>query len=107
MRALHLIEATPGINQKDIARILSITRASVSVLIRKMVDLGLVDARPDKHDRRAAALHLTEAGRAIYDEVRRGQVAKVYEVLSVIPIETQRVIVEAMAHALGEFQKRV
>jgi DNA-binding MarR family transcriptional regulator len=107
VRALHLIEATPGINQKDIARILSITRASVSVLIRKMVDLGLVDARPDKHDRRAAALHLTEAGRAIYDEVRRGQVAKVYEFLSVIPIETQRVIVEAMAHALGEFQKRV
>lgn len=106
VRALHLIGTNPGINQKDIARILSITRASVSVLIAKMTELGFVEVHPDANDRRATALHLTEPGRAVYDEVRRGQIGKVYEFLSAIPIETQRIIVEAMEHALAEYQQQ-
>jgi DNA-binding MarR family transcriptional regulator len=106
VRALHLIHKTPGINQKDIARILSITRASVSVLIRKMVDWEFVEVQPDENDRRATALFLTEAGREVYNEVREGQVASVYAFLSVVPIETQRILVEAMERALGEFQKQ-
>ena len=105
-RALHMIRSHPGIFQKDIARILIVTPASVSVFIRRMVEQGLVDSHPHPDDRRANGLYLTDLGRQVQKAVRNNLVTNTREFLAVLPIETQRQVVEALEFALAEAQKR-
>jgi len=100
VRTLHFISLDPGIHQKDIARSLAITQASVSIFIRKMISLGLVEKRPDKQDGRAHGLFLSELGTAIYEEIRNQQIAVMRAFMSTIPIGTQRVVVGAIEQAL-------
>jgi DNA-binding MarR family transcriptional regulator len=106
VRTLHFISMEPGIHQKDIARSLVITQASVSVFIRKMISLGLIEKRTDKRDGRAHGLFLSELGKGIYAEIRRQQIAVMRDFMSPIPIETQRIVVESIENALVNSRDR-
>ena len=100
VRTLHFISREPGIHQKEIAKSLAITQASVSVFIRKMISLGLIEKRPDKRDGRAHGLFLSELGISIYAEIRRQQIAVMRDFMRSIPIDTQRIVVESIENAL-------
>lgn len=59
---LSVISANPGINQGKVAKALGIQRTNMVALINKLVELGLVRRALARDDRRAFALHLTQAG---------------------------------------------
>jgi len=100
VRSLHLVGKYPGIQQKDLARILGITPAAVTNLIRKLTAFGLIKAVVDESDKRARNLELTEKGKFIYMEVRTAQIMMAEEYLQPIPLETQEAIVQALEYAL-------
>jgi len=64
---LSVIAATPGIRQGAAGQALGIQRANMVALINELTDAGYVERRPVEDDRRAFALVLTTAGRAIVD----------------------------------------
>ena len=99
VRTLHLILVNPGINQKEVARILAITPAAVSVIVRKLSDWALIDTRISERDRRSSELHLSPTGQEIYENIRVVQVAGMVDMLMVLPLERQRMIVEALETA--------
>lgn len=99
VRTLHLILVNPGINQKEIARILAVTPAAVSVIVRKMSDWGLIDTKTSERDRRASELNLTQKGGEIYESIRNVQVTSLAEMLKVLPLDRQRMITEALETA--------
>jgi DNA-binding MarR family transcriptional regulator len=53
-----------GITQQELAGRLLVTKGNVCGLLDRMETAGLVERRPDEHDRRANRLHMTPAGRA-------------------------------------------
>ncbi len=53
----------------DIADSLGVTRATVTQLLDGLERDGLAERRNVGHDRRAQAIHLTDAGRRLFDEL--------------------------------------
>jgi DNA-binding MarR family transcriptional regulator len=72
---LTLVAETKGIGVKEAGRVLQISPNTVSTLVRSLVRRGLLERLSDPSDRRAALLHLTGAGSARKEKVRR-QMAK-------------------------------
>lgn len=62
---LAVVSGSPGINQGAVGRVLGIKRANMVSLINELVDLKLLERVVDASDRRAFALTLTDAGRAM------------------------------------------
>ena len=70
---LFHIREQPGMTQKQLARAMRVTAASVAVSIRRMETAGLVRREPDQADARAVRLFLTPAGEALDDECRKAK----------------------------------
>jgi DNA-binding MarR family transcriptional regulator len=66
--ALAFIELHPGCDQTELGRALGINRASTMVTVNALVAIGAVERRPGR-DRRSNALHLTDQGRTLRDEI--------------------------------------
>ncbi|MGQ0662365.1 MAG: MarR family winged helix-turn-helix transcriptional regulator [Pseudomonadota bacterium] len=67
--ALVLIAANRGLSQTELGRALGIDRSSVVPLVDRLQRHGLVRRGPCARDRRAHALELSEAGRALLDRL--------------------------------------
>jgi DNA-binding MarR family transcriptional regulator len=57
-----------GTRASDMAMRAGITRQSMGEVIREMVDLGILEMRPDPEDRRAKLVTYTDAGRELARE---------------------------------------
>ena len=68
--SLVFISLHEGCDQNALARALGINRASAMGAVNALVALGAVERRPGR-DRRSNALHLTEAGQRLRDEVEQ------------------------------------
>ncbi len=60
-RALAHVARSEGIRQGELADLLEIQPITLTRLIDQLEGRGLVERRPDPHDRRAYQLHLTRA----------------------------------------------
>lgn len=101
LRTLLQIRNHPSISQKEIAEKLSITPASVSVAIRRMEELELIERRVDESDARIMRLHLGQRGQRIVKAVEAQKVATLAEMLSVLDLHERRVLVELLERALS------
>jgi DNA-binding MarR family transcriptional regulator len=68
--ALVFIGLHEGCDQNALGRALGINRASTMAAVNALVSIGAVERRAGR-DRRSNALHLTEAGRQLRDEVEQ------------------------------------
>jgi len=62
---LAKLERTEGLKQAEIADMLEIQPITLTRLIDKLYELGLIERRSDDHDRRVNRLYLTEAARPL------------------------------------------
>jgi DNA-binding MarR family transcriptional regulator len=62
-QALIVLSASPGSSLGGLARSLSKDQASTSILVDKLMSMGLVQRDTDKEDRRRALLYLTSQGK--------------------------------------------
>lgn len=99
LRALAAIEREPGVRVGELARREGITQPSMSQAIKKLVAEGLVHRNPSVDDARATDLTITDAGRAVLGEYRRGVavgVAPVFRDLSPGEVETLQAAAELL-----------
>jgi DNA-binding MarR family transcriptional regulator len=68
-RVLARLNREPGIKQAPLADYLEVEPISLSRMIDRMQESGLVERRPDPQDRRAWCLHLTDAAMPIVDDM--------------------------------------
>ncbi|MBV8699476.1 MarR family winged helix-turn-helix transcriptional regulator [Bradyrhizobium sp.] len=75
--ALAAISANPGVDQITLAGLIAYDRTTITGVVDRLVQKGLVVRRARPRDRRARALHITEAGettlRAITPAVEQAQ----------------------------------
>lgn len=67
----------------DLANTLSLSYASATNLINRLVESGLVNRYDDPDDRRVVIVELTDKGREITNKVRKGEVLQIILVKTV------------------------
>jgi MarR family transcriptional regulator for hemolysin len=63
------LERLEGLKQSDLAEDLDIQPITLTRLVDRLCDNGLIERRPDPNDRRAKRLYLTPAARPLLDRI--------------------------------------
>ncbi len=66
---LYLLANSGPMNQRDLTRALEVERATLSTVIGVLVRKNLITQTPDPDDQRQKVLHMTAAGRDLWDTV--------------------------------------
>lgn len=99
---MAVIAQRPGISQKELAETLEIQPASVSELLMKLEQKGLVLREKDEQDRRSMKVSLTEEGQAALEEPREVS-ADPFQVLSADEQAQLRALLEKL---LADWEER-
>jgi DNA-binding MarR family transcriptional regulator len=76
-KVLYLVQAAPGLRMSDLSARLGISLSTVSGVVDRLVDQGLLDRRDDPADRRHVVLRMTDAGTTqlqLFRELNEGQI---------------------------------
>jgi DNA-binding MarR family transcriptional regulator len=82
---LFRLRAQEGLSQVDLAEVLELQPISLVRLLDRLVEQGLLERRHDPKDRRANQLFLTDAGRALVDDLDSLRDAIAVDVLHDVP----------------------
>jgi DNA-binding MarR family transcriptional regulator len=63
--ALSVIQARPGIGVSELGRAMDVHQSTASNLVKPLIERNMIQAVKATEDRRALALHLTEAGERV------------------------------------------
>jgi DNA-binding MarR family transcriptional regulator len=96
-------ELTPG----ELARETFSSGAAVTKRLRGLQERGLVDRRSDARDRRVAHVRLTDAGRALVDELLPRQLAYERTVLSGLDERTRDELSSQLSELLVQLEGRL
>jgi DNA-binding MarR family transcriptional regulator len=66
---LFWLERQPGLSQKELAEILGVEPITVGRLVDRLEARGMVERRPDPHDRRIWRLHLCPPSVPVLEEI--------------------------------------
>ncbi len=91
------LERNEGLIQADLADVLDIQPITLTRLIDRLCDNGLVERRPDPNDRRAKFLFLTPAARPLLDRI----VGEIEDLSETILAGVEPAAVDTMMSQLG------
>jgi MarR family transcriptional regulator, transcriptional regulator for hemolysin len=91
------LERREGLKQSDLAEDLDIQPITLTRLVDRLCDNGLIERRPDPNDRRAKRLYLTAAARPLLDRIA----AQVEELADTVLAGVDPAAVGAMLTQLG------
>ena len=107
---LSRIEHNEGLKQSEIAEMLEIQPITLTRLLDRLEENGLIERRPDENDRRARRLHLTPAAKPLVDQLDslgRDMLRRVLRNLSAEKIEQLTGDIEAIRDSIrGELASR-
>jgi len=75
-RAVHFIGRAPGTTVNNLLNILGVTKQSLNRVLRTLISDGLVESKIGRNDKRERHLYLTEAGRALEQQLSDAQRAR-------------------------------
>ncbi|MFK7838629.1 MAG: MarR family winged helix-turn-helix transcriptional regulator [Sulfitobacter sp.] len=75
-RAIHFIGRAPGTTVNNLLNILGVTKQSLNRVLRTLISDGLVQSEVGRNDKRERHLHLTDAGRALEQQLSDAQRAR-------------------------------
>jgi DNA-binding MarR family transcriptional regulator len=101
---LHTLSETPALSLARVAERTLTDQSSVSTVVARLVERGLVNRKPSKTDRRRAELSLTAAGRRMVLTAPRPPQAHMIAAMQAMPAPRRAELVrslEALAAAIG------
>lgn len=66
---ISFIMQNPGKNQKEIAEMLNIAPATVTIMTKKLEKAGFIERVIDSRDQRVMRIHITDSGKDIYNKM--------------------------------------
>jgi DNA-binding MarR family transcriptional regulator len=94
------IHDTPGLDQSSLAEWMTLDRTTISTLVFRLEQQGLIERAVNGADRRARVLRLTPTGRALHDRVRPKTQAAQERILGVLTATERRTFVEMLARVI-------
>src|SRR3954469_5659070 len=96
LRALTVLQESPGTNLNDLAAAMGVTVSTSSRLGDRLVAAGLVDRKPSPQTRREISLALTPAGRGRLQRYDRLRLAEARACLETVPPGERDSVVAAL-----------
>jgi MarR family transcriptional regulator for hemolysin len=81
---LMRLDRFEGLKQSELAEVLDLQPISLTRLLDRLAENGLIERRPDPHDRRANRLYLTPAARPLLEQLAKLCEAMMEELLETI-----------------------
>lgn len=91
---------TPGLDQNSLAEWMALDRTTISALVFRLEQQGLIERAVNDADRRARMLRLTAKGTALHDRVREKAQAAQARILSVLAPAERRSLIELLARVI-------
>lgn len=86
----------PGCRVQDTAQRLDLTAPTISIGVRRLENMGLVQRGADPDDQRAVCLYLSPQGRRIASKARSLRAAKLDTMLSTLTLDEQESLLEML-----------
>jgi DNA-binding MarR family transcriptional regulator len=90
----------PGCRVQDTAQRLDLTAPTISIGVRRLENMGLVQRGADPDDQRAVCLYLSPQGRRIASKARSLRAAKLETILSTLTVNEQESLLEMLEKAI-------
>lgn len=104
--ALGVVMESAGMSQTQLGRELNIKRSGVVVLVDELEQMGAIERQPVESDRRAYALHVTPAGRALWERAESAAIAHEDRLLADVPQEELDALHRLLSRAAKSAEKR-
>ena len=101
------IHDTPGLDQNSLADWMALDRTTISALVFRLEQQGLIERAVNGADRRARVLRLTGAGRTLHDRMRAKAEAAQQRILSVLAPTERRAFMDMLARVIEANQAYV
>jgi DNA-binding MarR family transcriptional regulator len=92
----------PGCRVQDTAKRLDLTAPTISIGVRRLEKMGLVQRNADPDDQRAVCLYLSPQGRKIASKARSLRAAKLETMLSALTVDEQESLLEMLERAVPD-----
>lgn len=97
LRVMILLHQNPkGVTPSLLAAKAGVTKATISVMTRRMLRDGLVDVGEDPTDRRGKIFTLTEAGRAMMDQILPTHYLRISRVMGKLSEQEQKELISLL-----------
>jgi len=101
------IHDTPGLDQNSLAEWMALDRTTISALVFRLEQQGLIERAVNGADRRARVLRLTRAGRTLHDRMRTKSEAAQQRILSVLAPAERRAFIDMLTRVIEANQTYV
>jgi DNA-binding MarR family transcriptional regulator len=101
------IHDTPGLDQNSLAEWMALDRTSISALVFRLEQQGLIERAVNGADRRARVLRLTRAGSTLHDRIRAKSEAAQQRILAVLAPAERRAFIDMLARVIEANQAYV
>ena len=105
MRVLATLSVIDGLQARELAVYTVTEQSTLSRALEALVTEGLVRRVPDPADSRASRLHLTAAGRAVFDQLWPPMAAEYSRMFDGIGPEEQRAFVVTLQRVLSNIRQ--
>ncbi|MCD6290644.1 MAG: MarR family transcriptional regulator [Anaerolineae bacterium] len=94
VRTLHILASHGPITMGELARLLFLKPPSVTVIVRRLTERGLVERRPHPNDQRAALLFPTDQGRQVLETIYQDMLRETEHFLAKLSPTEQEALLE-------------
>ena len=94
------LSENPGCRVQDTAERLDLTAPTISIGVRRLEKMGLVQRGADPDDQRAVCLYLSPKGRRIASKARSLRAAKLETMLAALAVDEQEALLEMLERAV-------
>jgi DNA-binding MarR family transcriptional regulator len=98
--ALACLDDFPGIDQRQLARLMGVDRTNVGQIVEELEARGLVDRRVNGDDRRARELRATARGQKLRRDLRPKLLAAQAGVLAPLTLKEQCLLIDLLARVV-------
>ena len=95
------VQDTPGLDQNSLAERLALDRTTISAMVFRLEQQGLLERAVNGSDRRARVLRLTRKGRALHDRVRPLAQAAQERILTVLTPAERKSFIDMLARVIA------
>jgi DNA-binding MarR family transcriptional regulator len=94
------IHETPGIDQNSLAERMALDRTTISAIVFRLEEQGLIERAVNGADRRARKLRLTAAGQTLHDRIRPLAEASQQAIYAVLAPAERRAFVDMLVRVI-------
>jgi DNA-binding MarR family transcriptional regulator len=104
---LDWVAASPGCRLQQICAGLGVTAPTVSVGIRKLEELGMLERQPDPDDGRSLLVSLTLKGQTLYERAQDFRRYKARLLLAGLTVRDQQTMLNLLEQAISSAEERL